>query len=288
MGHPPIGMSIPEILSTDSHVALLDALARKATGPRPRSNQRVYPLSGRLVGLCGHEYTGVFRNDRGGRAQYRCKCAQGRSAEVCTSRRVEAEPIEAVVWKEVVNLLSHRDRLAAMAREFLDLRAAGSSREREQAAVIETKLAQAKRARSRLLVAWAKEETTAEAMRDAVAEIDSELAVLALRRASLTAWEDTSARQAERARRILDLAEYARSEFPVMEPAIRAEIVGLLNIRVTVEEHPQRSQPTRLLIEGEVLGSLLVGSDSFDGGFQPASRDAGDLAIPFGIEAEVS
>jgi site-specific DNA recombinase len=281
MGYEPISRSIPPILTPERHAALIDALERRSTGPRPRENKRTYPLSKRLIGACGHPLTGVFRNDRGGRIQYRCEFAQRRHERLCPDRRVDAEPIEAIVWQEILALLSRRERLEAMASDFVAQRSAHVEIEKEQAAALDQKIAKLTKARARLMAAWAKGEFEKEVLRGGLQEIDTELTVLAQRRAQVAGWEESANKKAERLRRIADLAEYAQSRLPRMSLDERAEVIALLNIHVTVVAHPPRRQPTRYRVEGEVMAELLLEREK-------ATDNVGGLAVPFLLEVAVA
>src|SRR5207247_1739007 len=114
----PVTVGIPELLSADRFEALQAALSATSTGPRTR--KQAYPLSGRLLGVCGAPFHGVYRRDRGLR-QYRCRNSRPEAAHRCADRRIGADDVEAVVWDAVIDLLAEPERLLQMAGDYLDM-----------------------------------------------------------------------------------------------------------------------------------------------------------------------
>lgn len=68
-----------------------------------RNRTRVYILS-RVIkcGLCGYSYTGAYGGTRGTTAYYRCSSKTTPGRATCASPFVRAEPLEAVVWSDIV------------------------------------------------------------------------------------------------------------------------------------------------------------------------------------------
>ncbi len=114
-------VEIPNVPAMFSRVTFDRLQAVIAATRRPdRAEERVYPLSLRLVSPCGQLMTGINRNDL--YAQHRCRGTKWQPAldwKSCGCRRLRADAIESRVWAEVAGLLGDPDRLAALASEHL-------------------------------------------------------------------------------------------------------------------------------------------------------------------------
>ncbi|KUN21478.1 hypothetical protein AQJ23_31675 [Streptomyces antibioticus] len=99
-----VTISVPRILSEERAEALVAALRKTEHASHAASVD--YPLSGRIVGDCGHRYVGAYRKSDNTR-YYRCgggNNGKGRTAN-CSDPYLTADAVEAVVWSEVVALL---------------------------------------------------------------------------------------------------------------------------------------------------------------------------------------
>jgi hypothetical protein len=115
-GSPGLGMKIgvPPVFAPERALQLEAAL--KAGGFRlPRSKERVYPLSGRIVGTCGQQYTGFSQL---GERAYRCKGNLNRQG-TCGDMVFRADDVEEAVWKELARLLRREPHLKRRAVTLL-------------------------------------------------------------------------------------------------------------------------------------------------------------------------
>lgn len=112
-------IGLPRIFEPDEVTDLRQAVGRTVAG-RPKGKAAVYPLTGRVVGLCGKHYIGGKRHKNGVR-HYRCsgKVEAYPGAPVCDDQQIPADELESAVWSEVVTFLSDPDQLEAMAREWV-------------------------------------------------------------------------------------------------------------------------------------------------------------------------
>lgn len=83
-------------------VALLPPAVLRAldTMPPEHADQRTYPLSGRVRGLCGEWFIGTSLNNKAARWFYICRgslYATKRGLEPCEDSRLQAAPLEGTV-----------------------------------------------------------------------------------------------------------------------------------------------------------------------------------------------
>lgn len=115
-GAPLLGTSVvrklPTIVTPERHAALMIALARNG---RPRDLERHYLLSGLIKGRCGAHYVGGSGNIR----RYVCTGKRNPKATGCTDIVLQADEIEDAVWTRLSHFLTDREKLAALAEEWL-------------------------------------------------------------------------------------------------------------------------------------------------------------------------
>jgi DNA invertase Pin-like site-specific DNA recombinase len=251
----PVVLTIPPILPVDRMVALHTAL-RAAPGSYPRSDKRqtFYSLSGRLIGVCGAPYSGVFRNDRLIR-DYRCRNRNIHAVEngqKCADKWIHADDLERVVWDTVTQLLSEPERLLKMARDFLGLRGDQVKIEREHVADIDRKIVNLEQALAR---AYADRYLVGDqnAMNLAISQLEGDLKGLRDHRSVLESWQTENLAESARVRRLWELADLAHTQLPSMSPRQQAAVYNVLDVRVTVLEHATRRAPTRVRIEGRLF-----------------------------------
>ncbi|MBQ1081593.1 recombinase family protein [Nocardiopsis sp. B62] len=227
---------------------------RPGTGPE----RRAYPLSKRLFGQCGAHYVGGKggRKDRPNGAgvgpTYRCKgrVAHHRGAQVCDDSAIPAPEMEQRVWDEVVALLGDADRLRAMAAEWVKSVASGSADDHaERIADLDRQIAERSRAITQTVTDYAKAGLPAVAVEAATRTLTSELEQLEAMRAEAIAWQAETEAARSRADDLADLADMARERLADLGPDERAEVLELLDVRVTVTgpvPMPQIGKPCSL------------------------------------------
>jgi len=250
----PIEVGIPAILTPARFVSLQKVLASTSTGPR--KNRHVYPLSGRLFGICGGPFHGVYRRDRQLR-QYRCRGSRPEAAVRCVDKRLMADDIEEVVWGAVTGLLGEPNRLLAMAEDFLGLRGAEVVLEHDQLETVDARIANLNKALGERAAEALKAGVPASAIKAAAEQLETELAALHRHRNQIESWRRTTAQASDRVRQLWELAETAHARLGDLSVEEEALVLDLLDVRVTVSEHATRSAPARVRIEGTVFDELL-------------------------------
>jgi DNA invertase Pin-like site-specific DNA recombinase/transposase len=236
-GNPVYGDTVTielDRIFDDAEVAQLNAaLAR--TGRKPFSKSGVHPLSKRLYGACGKHFTGVNRTDRTGRS-YRCsgKIELYPGQPRCTCSQVDAVALEARVWGEVCKLLEDPARLSIMADDWVGLAERSGVNHEERVTELERQIEGQDAAITAAVVMAAKEKDAAAAIGAAVAQLKAERARLTALLEEAQAWRQETEGAAQRARDLHALAEMARERLHDMEPGEQAEVLGLLDVKVTI------------------------------------------------------
>lgn len=231
--HEVVMIDLDRIFSEDEVARLNVALARTA---RPTHGAPVaHPLSKRITGACGAHYTGCVRPGRQ-RHEYRC------SGKGCGCSQIDGSALEGRVWDEVVRLLADPDRLAAMSSDWAANAADGhvdhESRVQELSDQIDqiadsidvTMTVAARQAARKGLRGKAAEE----AVERAIKPLNVEAAQLEVLRSEAQAWRRDAAEAAQRGRDLQALAELARKRLPALDASQKAEVLALLDIRVTI------------------------------------------------------
>ncbi|MGR8008228.1 transposase [Streptomyces hypolithicus] len=218
---------------------------------RPRSNGRVYILSGLLTSPCGSVYRGHKRRHYG--SDYRCRGREERFAgsdSGCTCPALDVDAIEGSVWRDLVELLADADRLKAMAQDWIGARAGEhvdhvsriaqlDQQIAEQAQVLNATIAVAARQAAARGLGDAEVEAAAEA---AIRPLNEDLMGLEKLRGEAVAWQRDGEDASRRAQDFERLAEAARTDLGGLTPELRAELLQLLELRAEVVRCAPRRQ----------------------------------------------
>jgi hypothetical protein len=176
------------------------------------------------------------------------------------------------VWAEVTRLLAEPETLLSAAREFLGLRTAEVAVEQDELAEVERRIAEKERTLLVDVADYLRRGVPAEAVKAATDGIELELAALRSHRDRLLALQADSQAESERVRDVWALAERAASRMGNMTLAGQAEVLRLLDVRVTVLD----DGPTpRLRVLGSVPHRVLL-----DRWSEPATPPEGDGTGP--------
>jgi DNA invertase Pin-like site-specific DNA recombinase len=271
----------PAIISPERLEELRKAMVTTA---RIKNGNRVYPLTGRVVGACGAPYHGLYRNDRGHRNHRRYECRYNDAKFDGTDRRcycvmVDADWLEETVWTEVSKVLSDPERLLGLAQQYLDLRGGELRQEAEELTDIDRRLTTAKRRRTNLALAAA--DAGPEAVADALAEINREIDTLEDMRTQARAWAQANADRAELLRNVGKLAELARERLDSPTPAWMREVFAALDIRVQLTSEGVRRGRRRSPPDLRISGLLPIGNLDEGDGTTPCSRPWGRSSTPW-------
>lgn len=255
---PPISVEIPAVLSEAEWLALQDALARTST-TRPIHEGIVYLLSGRgnarIETPCGGHMTGFYRSDRDLR-QYRCINARTEAGpNRCTCKRISAEEIETLVQMHVIGLAMNPDLLTEQARRWLNPEPANGGAVPGPPEDLDALIGALERKRTNLMLAAA--DLGPDAIRDAVARVQTELDGLTRRREEMAGVADRAS-QVEAA--IPEILRYSQRLWEAVmvkpDPLVWRQFLARANVRVKlvwIEPTPDWDYPYLLSIDGELL-----------------------------------
>ncbi|WP_219506458.1 recombinase family protein [Nonomuraea ceibae] len=244
----PILIRVEPIISEERWLALQEALSRRT---RHSTQVRPYLLNrGRLMSPCRMPYGGLLPSGCKTRV-YRCKGRRWTSTGVpkCDCVNQACEAIELRVWAEVRDLLGRPERLLRLAADYYANRADQVEAERDELAQISTQLTKLERSLVDDVAEYLRVGVAADVVKAATDRIRGEMAELRTRRAQLVARVDDANGESERVRALIELAERASSRLANMSPEEQAEVVELLDVRVTVLDN---TDAPRLRIEGIV------------------------------------
>ncbi|MFH0241371.1 transposase [Streptomyces sp. HK10] len=234
-----VSVELGRAFSEEGVTRLNAALARTARRRFKRSG--VHPLSKRLYyWQCGKHYTGVNRTDRVDLA-YRCsgKVEKHAGAGRCSCPQVDAASIERLVRSEVCTLLGDPDRLQSMSEDWVNM--AADSRVDYAAGIedLERKIDAQNKAIAAVMAAAAKQaalsgQGPADAIAGAIAPLNEELAQVTKLKSEAEAWAEDAKQAQARAHDLRGLAKVARTRLADMQPAQQAEVLDLLDVRVTI------------------------------------------------------
>ncbi|WP_344932582.1 recombinase family protein [Sphaerisporangium flaviroseum] len=232
----PITIQVEPIITEERWVALQEALSRNT---RVAGQKREFLLGGgRLVSPCGLSYGGVSRQADGSRI-YRCKGRRWNStgAPKCSCANIKADTIDARVWAEVRDLLGRPERLLRLASDYYANRADQVEAERSELDQITTHLAKLENALTNEVAEYLRQGVPADVVKAAADRIRDEMAELRGRRAELAARVEDANGESERMRALIELSERASTRLVNMGLAEQAEVLKLLDVRVTVLEN---------------------------------------------------
>lgn len=229
---------------TANEIGRLQRALKRNGLSRRKDSPRLHPLSTRVIGKCGKHYTGYCKDERGER-WYLCtgKNEKYPGAKVCDCSQIDAQALEERVWGEVCKLLGDPDRLKAMAEDWVGLAARSGIDYNARMAELQEQIDGQDAAIAAAIVMAAKEKDAKAAMEKAVAQLKKERAGLAEMLAEVESWKAEADLAGQRAQDLQALAELARERLHSMPPAEQAEVLALLDVRVTLKGEIPRKTP---------------------------------------------
>lgn len=230
-------IKLDPIFTPGEVAALTAALGRTAKGAG-KLKPKPYPLSKRLFNEhtgCNSHHVGMARTSRAGR-WYRCSglAAKYPGGAVCGCKMVDADAMESAVWDEVVNLLGDPVRLKAMAAEWVGMTEGDKVQHADRIADFDGQIANLDKAITTMVTEYAKAGLPVSAVAAASAALVEERRQLTDLRDEAAQWLEETQATAQRARDLEALATLARTRLADMDPADQAEVLGLLDVRVTI------------------------------------------------------
>ncbi len=250
-----VTIPIPPLLEPERHAALLVYLEKTTS---PKTAEHVHPLSGLLVGECGHNYTGVARKDRG-RRRYRCQHMKDTGKGwTCPAPTVLGQELDDLVWAEVVRLLAEPEVLVAAAQDHLGLVAGTAAVDAEGHHRALAEVERCQRALSDAFAQGLKVGLDEDTMREAIASLKADLALARQHAEAVAALRVATREQADRLSQVQALADLARERLQDADDVLRAEVLRLLDVRVRVLALGPMGEPLEVELKGSVVHRRLL------------------------------
>ncbi|MET7479986.1 recombinase family protein [Streptomyces sp. NPDC005648] len=238
-GNPVWGESVriklPRILTEEESSELQRKVAESA---KHSSGQRwFYPLSGRIVGLCGKKYTGLgYATAREAARFYRCVGAAPKdlSENPCGCSRIDADALENHVWKHVTEIASNSEKLQELAAEWIGMAAGDTTALVDRIADLDQQIEAMNASITAVIVATDKQSKSANAIEAATAVLNDELQQLHALRGEAVEWLAEMEESDQQARDLIALAGMAKASFPGMAPEQQAAILSMMELKVTI------------------------------------------------------
>lgn len=243
-GNPCYGdtviIKIPPMFSKAELRKLNAALAR--SGRLGRADAADHALSTRLTGACGKHYTGASNVGRNSARVYRCsgKSPKDPREARCACQQLDADTLEKEVWEGVCKLLGDPDRLADMAEEWIGRSTAGQVDYVARITALEEQLANHDDAITAAVQVAAREKDAAAAIGKAVKAMREERSKTETLLQEVHTWKREAENTAQRGHDLRELAKVARERLHDMNERQRAEVLNLLDVRVTITGAIQR------------------------------------------------
>ena len=236
-------LTLPEIIPGERALAAMVAFDRSA---KTKSASHDYPLSTRLISLCGAGMVGGI-DKRSGTRKYRCqKVRDGKHYEhECQS--LYADDVEAAVMAEVTDLVADRDRLHELIKKALGTTPARLESYRRRLTEIDETLGKKRKTRkkalARLIAAVEVDDDDDDdferEMREEIEELKArykeEEGDLLQERERVEAWISDVEGEEERALQVLAAADKLRTKIGKLTKREQADLIEMLDIQVQVE-----------------------------------------------------
>jgi DNA invertase Pin-like site-specific DNA recombinase len=109
---PAIELTVPPILTAERQLALFERLEASRIPRQATAQSHFYLLGGgRITSPCGHHFHGLYHQSTH-RRKYLCPGRRHFLDDTCQCRILDAETIEAEIWRSVTQLLTDPVRLA--------------------------------------------------------------------------------------------------------------------------------------------------------------------------------
>jgi len=230
-----VRIELPRILTEEQSAELRRKVAETA---KYSSGQRwFYPLSGRVLSLCGKTYSGIsFTPTREGARFYRCSggAPKDPSQKSCGCSRIDANALEKHVWRHVTEIASDSEKLQELAAEWIGMAAGDTAALVDRIADLDQQIAGMNASIAAVIVASAKQSKSADAIEAATTVLNEELQQLQNLRDEAAEWLADMEESDRRARDLIALASMAKKSFPDMAPEQQAAILSMLELKVTI------------------------------------------------------
>ncbi|KUN00749.1 hypothetical protein AQI95_33935 [Streptomyces yokosukanensis] len=247
-GNPVFGATVvielDEVFTKEEVQELKEAAARIGAQRALRRRSHVYPLSKRIVSRCGAHYVGQLQTTTD-RRKYTCSGKQVRhpGSPACGCSQIDAQRIEEEVWRRISKLLKNRKALMELAREWADVTLGARSGQADRIEELDSQIVVQEKAIATVMSVTAvqaarqglDQDAAVQLVTQATAPMNAELGQLSKLREEAVAWQRETGAAERRARDLCALAERARAQMPLMSDEDRADVIDLIDVKVTLQ-----------------------------------------------------
>jgi len=253
---PPVPVTIPQVLTDEEWENVQTALNAKRLGKR--LTNKVYPLSGHLLSECGSTYHGAWRSDRQSR-EYWCKESKRTpvKTERCHCPRLKALDVEAVVFAEVIRLMTDPKRLQQLAAERLAI-VAPKNDVAAQLAEVDRRISALNRKLEATLDKALEDDLSAAAMVRVTERLTRDLHDLEEHREGLMGVADQVEQAQSAVDRLTALASKGRRALEDMDLTNWTAVISLMALRIEVLTDGETKGAFRLRIAGRLPHAALA------------------------------
>lgn len=159
------------------------------------------------------------------------------------------------MWSEITDLLTDKQRLLALAQEYLGLRVEQVGIEQDELGTLTTQVKKLERAQKETLIALLRRGFDADDIEDATAAVAADLQAVRQRIAEVEAWAADSNAQSVKVMTVWQLVETASERLANMSLAEQAQVLEVLNVKFTVLD---ASKNPALRVEGSLCHEKLI------------------------------
>jgi len=255
-GSPVPYPNMPRVLEPERWDALQRVLS--ATSVVPKATQRVHPLTGRVVGVCGAPFHGVAASDERNPI-YRCRNRKPELRDAqCADRRVNALDLEWAVWHAVCEVITQPGKLEALAARYLAGSPNRGASQAGEAKDLASKITRLERQLADAYEAGLTNGLDAKALKAATARMQADLDAARRAKAQFDQWRAQAESGVEHVRQLKQLAKRMAKALRDPAPELMRRVFAELDIRVDVLEHATRQQPLRVRVSGNVIWEGLA------------------------------
>ncbi|MFD9815212.1 recombinase family protein, partial [Streptomyces sp. NPDC059080] len=225
-----VKIGVPPIFSEERARVLMETM-KKIGFRNGRSTDRVYPLSVRIHGRCGEDYTGTVRGGGSNARSYRCNGLRAKG-ESCGEPYFDADDIEGVIWAELTKLLKDEERLKAMAAEWVNSLPGDKEKYEKRVAEYTKKIAEQDHLINDTVPQYMRERIDPKVVAAAVRTMQDDLEKYKKERSFAEQWLEAYAEYDRQAHNLVDIANNARERLDDMSLEERKEIFDMFNLSV--------------------------------------------------------
>lgn len=229
-------LQIPAIVTEQRLDQLRERLAESSTGRNATAKKHPFALARRVISECGNPMHGYARPDGTGRV-YRCSMSTAdRGPDRCECKRSSADAIENAAWELVAHELTDPLRLQRLAGLAASLPDSDTPRT-DDLRTLDRKIKRLESAIGSQIADLLASGLDSDAVRVASQELQRRLESLRRQRTQAVRWASARADRAAQVDRIAQFAQSARTALANPTPELKAHVIDLLDIRVTIVGH---------------------------------------------------